>query len=173
MGPENGYLLLRGEVAALPAHACSSARVLPLTPAKANSRSDWGNTGEHSCLPLSEPKAALSVTGWRSGALHFLIGTALHFLVGKYSSLAPGPRTQAGLPPGPPQPGPRPVRAGAAPGGGGGLPQGARPQAGLRPRPPRPGQRPGEAGAAPGGGGRLPPGPRPQGGLPPGPRQPG
>src|SRR5581483_4145652 len=44
MGPENGDLLLRSEVAALPAHECSSARVLPLTPTKANSRSDWGNT---------------------------------------------------------------------------------------------------------------------------------
>src|SRR5262245_53138815 len=91
MGPENGDLLLRGEVAALPAHACSSARVLPLTPAKANSRSDWGNTGEHSCLPLSGPKAALSVTDWRSGALHFLVGTALHFFVGKYTR-RPDPR---------------------------------------------------------------------------------
>src|SRR5581483_8500679 len=46
MGPENGDLLLRSEVAALPAHECSSARVLPLTPTKANSRSDWGNTPE-------------------------------------------------------------------------------------------------------------------------------
>src|SRR5581483_11296758 len=48
MGPENGDLLLRSEVAALPAHECSSARVLPLTPTKANSRSDWGNTRPHS-----------------------------------------------------------------------------------------------------------------------------
>src|SRR5215813_6303558 len=42
--PKGGDLLLRGVVAALPGHECSSARVLPLTPAKANSCSDWGNT---------------------------------------------------------------------------------------------------------------------------------
>ena len=39
MGPENGDLLLRGEGAALSAPECSSARVLPLTPAKANTSS--------------------------------------------------------------------------------------------------------------------------------------
>src|SRR5204863_6823312 len=42
--PACGDLLFRGIVAALPSHGISSARVLPLTPAKANSRSDWGNT---------------------------------------------------------------------------------------------------------------------------------
>src|SRR5947209_83551 len=41
---ESGDLLFWGIVAALPSHGISSARVLPLTPAKANSRSDWGNT---------------------------------------------------------------------------------------------------------------------------------
>src|SRR5262249_30553084 len=40
IGQENGDLLLRGEVAALSAHECFSARVLPLTPAKANTSSD-------------------------------------------------------------------------------------------------------------------------------------
>src|SRR5213082_1113130 len=43
--PESGDLLLRGVVAALSGHGCSSARVWPLTPAKANSCFDWGNTG--------------------------------------------------------------------------------------------------------------------------------
>jgi hypothetical protein len=43
------------------------------------------HVGEHSCLPLSGPKAALSLTGWRSGALHFSVGTALHFFVGKHT----------------------------------------------------------------------------------------
>ena len=37
---EQGDLLLGSEVAALPGHGCSSARVLPPTPAKANSSSD-------------------------------------------------------------------------------------------------------------------------------------
>src|SRR5205823_4908522 len=32
------------------------------------------HVGEHSCLPLSGPKAGPSVTDWRSGALHFLVG---------------------------------------------------------------------------------------------------
>src|SRR5438477_7465170 len=36
---EQGDLLFRGKVPALPRHECSSARVLPLTPAKANSSS--------------------------------------------------------------------------------------------------------------------------------------
>src|SRR5262249_39189694 len=44
--PEQGNLLLRAEVATLPGHGCSSARVLPLTLAKANSCFDWGNTDE-------------------------------------------------------------------------------------------------------------------------------
>jgi hypothetical protein len=47
------------------------------------------HVGKHSCLPLSEPKAALSIPGWRLGALHFWVGTALHFLVGKYNWLNP------------------------------------------------------------------------------------
>ena len=42
--PEGGDLLRRGVVAALSGQGYSSARVLPLAPAKANSRSDWGNT---------------------------------------------------------------------------------------------------------------------------------
>src|SRR5262245_4811601 len=37
---EQGDLLLGGVVTACPGHQCSSARVLPLTPAKASSRSD-------------------------------------------------------------------------------------------------------------------------------------
>jgi hypothetical protein len=37
---KQGDLLLRSEVTTLPSHECSSARVLPLTPAKANSSSD-------------------------------------------------------------------------------------------------------------------------------------
>jgi hypothetical protein len=41
---EQGDLLLSSEVTALPGHGGSSARVLPLTPAKANSYSDWGKT---------------------------------------------------------------------------------------------------------------------------------
>src|SRR5262249_18899133 len=41
---EQGDLLLRGEVATLPGHGCSSARGFPLTPAKANSSSDLGKT---------------------------------------------------------------------------------------------------------------------------------
>src|SRR5439155_18097558 len=40
------------------------------------------HVGEHSCLPLSGSRATLSLAGWRLGALHFLVGTALHFLVG-------------------------------------------------------------------------------------------
>jgi hypothetical protein len=37
---QEGHLLLRSEVTALLSHGYSSARVLPLTPAKANSSSD-------------------------------------------------------------------------------------------------------------------------------------
>src|SRR5581483_7682576 len=62
MGPENGDLLLRSEVAALPAHECSSARVLPRTPTKANSRSDWGNTEEP-----AEEKGAVRLLWRRQG----------------------------------------------------------------------------------------------------------
>jgi hypothetical protein len=56
MGPENRDLLLRGEVATLPAHEKSSARVLPLTPTKASSRSDWGDTirNIHGVAPVAE-----------------------------------------------------------------------------------------------------------------------
>src|SRR5262249_20251235 len=42
--PEQGDLLLGAEVATLPGHERSSARVLPLTLAKATSCFDWGNT---------------------------------------------------------------------------------------------------------------------------------
>jgi hypothetical protein len=42
-------LLLRGKVTALAAHGCSSAKVLPLTLAKANSCSDWGKTQARRC----------------------------------------------------------------------------------------------------------------------------
>src|SRR5262245_52283627 len=38
--PEQGDLGLRGKVPSFPGHGCSSARVLPLTPAKASSSSD-------------------------------------------------------------------------------------------------------------------------------------
>jgi len=41
---EQGDLLLGTKVAALWGQGSSSARVWPLTPAKANSNSDWGNT---------------------------------------------------------------------------------------------------------------------------------
>jgi hypothetical protein len=41
---EQGDLLLRTKVAALPGHGWSSARVLPLTLPKASSCSDWGKT---------------------------------------------------------------------------------------------------------------------------------
>ena len=54
-----------------------------------NAAADLGpefHLGEHSCLPSSEPKAALSLTGGLSGALHFLVGTALHFLIGKHTA---------------------------------------------------------------------------------------
>jgi hypothetical protein len=40
MEAKQSDLLLRSEVTTLPSHECSSARVLPLTPAKANSSSD-------------------------------------------------------------------------------------------------------------------------------------
>src|SRR5262245_9248540 len=42
--PEQGDLLLGAEVATPSGHERSPARVLPLTLAKANSCSDWGNT---------------------------------------------------------------------------------------------------------------------------------
>ena len=51
--------------------------------ALADLRPDF-HVGEHSCLPLSGPWRALRVAGWRSGALHFSVVTALHFSVGIY-----------------------------------------------------------------------------------------
>src|SRR5262245_13799948 len=53
--PEQGDLLLRGEVATLPGHGCSSARVLPLTLTKANSGFDWGNTPCRGCSTREGP----------------------------------------------------------------------------------------------------------------------
>ncbi len=44
------------------------------------------HVGEHSCLPLSGSWATLSLAGWRLGALHFLVGTALHFLIGIHTT---------------------------------------------------------------------------------------
>ena len=41
---KQGDLLLRGEMATLSGHECSSARVLPLTLTKASSYSDWSKT---------------------------------------------------------------------------------------------------------------------------------
>jgi hypothetical protein len=55
------------------------------------------HVGEHSCLPLSGPRCTLSVAVWRSGALHFSVGTALHFSVGVYicqGAAAEAPPTQ-------------------------------------------------------------------------------
>jgi hypothetical protein len=43
------------------------------------------HVGEHSCLPLSGHGCAPSLAGQRSGALHFLVVTALHFLIGIYT----------------------------------------------------------------------------------------
>jgi hypothetical protein len=44
--PEYGDLLLRRELATLPSHGCSSARVCPLALAKASSSFDWCNTAQ-------------------------------------------------------------------------------------------------------------------------------
>jgi hypothetical protein len=52
---EQGDLLLRGKVTALPGHACSSARVLPLTLSKASSCFDWGKTKAVSRHVITEP----------------------------------------------------------------------------------------------------------------------
>jgi hypothetical protein len=51
---EQGDLLLRGKVTALPGHGYSSGRVLPLTLPKANSRFGWGKT-RAGCPPARLP----------------------------------------------------------------------------------------------------------------------
>src|SRR5262249_24821819 len=60
--PQNGNLLLRGVVATLPGHGCSSARVLPLTLAKANSCLDRSNTAGRGRPDDFEEEAVLLIT---------------------------------------------------------------------------------------------------------------
>src|SRR5262249_19829863 len=55
------------------------------------------HVGEHSCLPLSGSGATLSLAGWRLGALHFWIGTALHFSIGIHRRAAREPDRPHGL----------------------------------------------------------------------------